>query len=317
MRAVTNAEFYKWARSGHDAKSARLTGVDVLGRYSGTTVAAGELEPAPAAQLDAALQRYYVQPGGLDLPAYVVSCDGTPVAWLTLRGHPVAPAARLNKLQLRHQQQALTALSEVSDHVLVALADRRDAYEQRTTVTPPSPLGGSRWVQVAAAGEPTRHWWTTVPADYGIAFDQVRSLVGADEVRVIRSAGYGVGANVIHHPGLEFVCAVQAIAEATGSLPAVVGQWAILTGCVDPATMQQQFAGAYVGRFDYEQDFTQHILQVRGWAKAMDEVGLPTKYLDLRQLTHDLLRTEFLAIGIDRDNDITHCGSGGIAVVAR
>ncbi|GGJ75577.1 hypothetical protein GCM10010123_01970 [Pilimelia anulata] len=309
MRAVTNTELFKLVECGHDCRSARLSAVDVLGRYGGTTVPAGQLHPAPAAQLAAALERQYGEPGSGDLPAYVVSCDGTPVAWLTLRGQAVAPAATLTALQHRHQDKALTALARVTDHVIVGLAERRDAYEHRQVTQSPTEHGGPAWVRVAAAEDPTRTWWTCVSADYDTALGQVRGLVGSDRVRVIRSAGYGIGATVLRHPGLDVVCAIQRTADLTGAPPAVVGEWVVTVGCQDPAAIGQQFPPAYAGRFANREEFAVHLCAVRGWTKAMTEVGMGSEYLDQSRLTYDLFRQEFLAITIP--------GGGGIAVIAR
>jgi hypothetical protein len=101
MRQVTNAEAYQSIRYAFDTTTGRLRGVRI-GPYP-DPIPAGTLQAEPARLLHAALTRDPSDPVDGDWPYYVVSCDRTPIAWLTWHGHVILPAAELTAFQRHHQ----------------------------------------------------------------------------------------------------------------------------------------------------------------------------------------------------------------------
>jgi hypothetical protein len=290
MRQVTNAQAYQSIRYIGDTRAGRLAGVRIAPYRD--RIPAGTLTADPAAVLHAAMSRDRDDPVRSDWPYYVVSCDRTPVAWLTWHGHVVLPDAELTAFQRRHQDLAAQALTAVRTRVLAELADARDTREQRTVGARPErptvPM-----VRVAAVDEPTRAWWTTISGDHDATVSAVRQLVGADAVRVIDTWAYGWYGYQDKCPRLDMLCALHRAAVPHAVTPNVVGDWLRLLPDElrpGPDTVQQRFAAVFGGRFDRRHAYVEHVLTQRGWRQVLAAAGIPDEYLAWRTLTADLLR---------------------------
>jgi hypothetical protein len=308
MRQVTNAEAYRSIRRAFNTNAGRLRGVH-FGPHP-DPIPAGTLRAEPAQLLHAALSRSPDDPVNGDWPYYVVSCDGTPIAWLTWHGHVILPAAELTAFQRRHQDLAAQALTSVRAQVLAMLADERDRRESRTDGArpeqPTEPI-----VRVAAVDEPTRSWWTTISGDHEATVAAVRRLVGADAVRVIDAWAYGWQAHNVDCPRLDMLCALHRAAAPHDIPPGVVGDWFHQLPeelWPVPQDVPARFAAVFRGRFADRQAYVEHVLTEWGWLQALADAGIPQRYLDSKTLTAELMRDVNV---IDLDH------KAGIVVVRR
>ncbi|MEV0136785.1 hypothetical protein AB0H83_51220 [Dactylosporangium sp. NPDC050688] len=83
MNHISQREAWKLINACADVNAGRLTGRNLRHQYL-SPVLPGTLTPDAALQLHASVYRSRTTPAGPDTIWYVVSSDGTPVAWLTL-----------------------------------------------------------------------------------------------------------------------------------------------------------------------------------------------------------------------------------------
>src|SRR4051812_42943683 len=131
MNHTTQTEAWQLIRDCAEVKAGRLTGRSLRYTYL-SPVLPGTLTEDAALELHASVYPSSSTPAGPDTIWYVVSCDGTPVAWLTLQAEVVPPPADLTDYQRHVQTQAVEALSQPTRNVLLELAKLRDKRDNRT-----------------------------------------------------------------------------------------------------------------------------------------------------------------------------------------
>ncbi|GAA0812110.1 hypothetical protein [Spirilliplanes yamanashiensis] len=311
MRKSTNAEAYRAMRNAADTFTGRLSAVRLHG-YRAATIPAGTLHAKPARLLRRTLDRTAGAPIDPDMPVYAVSCDGTPIAWLTHHARVVTPAADLSPFQTRHQRESARALTDVHLWVIVDLADARDRREGRTADGPAGDPCANRHhppqIRIAAQHDLSRTWWLPISGDRAATLHAAGQLAGTHEIRVIQAVGYGYYARRSNRLDLAVLCTVHRLADAHGVPPSVVGDWladAEPTG--QPDALAAAFAAAYQGLYPNRDSFVDQVLTERGWRAAMTTAGMPDRYVDRSTLSADLFSAY-------RDISV---GAGGIAVVRR
>src|SRR4051794_25373810 len=105
MNRISQTEAWKQISACADVNAGRLTGRNLRRAYL-PPIPPGTLAPDAARQLHADVYRSSSTPAGPDSIWYVVSSDGTPVAWLTRDATLVTPPADLTDYQRHHQEQA-------------------------------------------------------------------------------------------------------------------------------------------------------------------------------------------------------------------
>lgn len=150
MTQSTQQEAFTAFRMLRDVNAGRLRGQS-LSRY-GAPIPCGTLEEHTAAVLRAELSRRPGTPLAGDALVYVISCDGTPIAWLSRDATVTTPAAQLTDYQMCQQSRAVQTLAELSRHAIRALAALRDQAIRRT--------GGRMAATAHPANTPVRTCWS-------------------------------------------------------------------------------------------------------------------------------------------------------------
>ena len=304
MTQSTQQEAFTTFRMLRDVNAGRLRGQSIT-RYS-APIPTGALDEQAAAVLEANLSRQPGTPLAGDAIVYVISCDGTPIAWLTRAARPILPVAQLTSYQLRQQARAVEALAGLSRHAIGTLATLHDQAHGR-------PEGGSGTPQadtgphilVADPAHPTLTHWSRISAEPAASQDHLRRVTGAaDQVLVVATTGYGGYGT--HAPVLDLavLCALEQIAQTVGLPPGVVGDWLHAeggsTGRTVPADrLAAQFGAAYAGLYAGPQAFAAAEADTRGWTAALQAAGIPPALFDLRGFAQQVFDTDAYPIRTD------------------
>jgi len=293
-----------------DVTTARISG-RCLRRAVFALIPPGRLAPEAALQLHASIHQPISAPAGPDTIWYVVSVDGTPVAWLTRGATVITPAADLSTFQLDLQQQAVAALSHLTRSAILELAGLRDHREQRVPGDPPIGLDESApgrepgpRVLVADPADLTLTFWSRITPDPDVSRAHLAAVTGmalpaADggirtglstaQPRILDVHGYGRYADNRDTFDLTVLCAIERLA-ADHDLPvAAVGDWLRLEAgsSADPGPEQitAAFADAYTGLYPGRRDFTIAERDRLGWTTALAAAGIPDRLFDLDAFT--------------------------------
>ena len=306
MNHTSQTEAWQRIRNCADVKAGRLTGRNLRYQYL-SPVLPGTLAPEAALQLHASVYRSDTTPAGPDTIWYVVSSDGTPVAWLTLDATVVAPPADLTDYQRNHQTQAVAALSQLTRHALLELARLRDKRDNRTHNDLPKtrPDGrsadadvGTR-VLVADPAEPTLTFWTRVttalPASR-LHIAEITGIAEGNDALILDVHGYGEYGRRRARFDLPMLCTIERLA-AGHDLPAeTIGTWLDLAGASTtnpaPDTVTAAFGDAYAGIHETRHTFAITERDRNGWTKAFAAAGIPEQYFNLDAFTEHLFRAE-------------------------
>jgi hypothetical protein len=298
MTQSTQHEAFVAFRMLRDVNAGRLRGQS-LARYV-APIPTGTLDEAAAATLRANQSRRPGTPLSADAIVYVISCDGTPIVWVTRELQVTTPAAALSDYQRRQQTRATQALAGVSRHAvrsLAALADHADGRPEGGSGTPADDAGPH--VLVADSARPTLTHWARISADPAVSLAHLRAITGATDGRVLIVAaagygGYGTHAAVLD---LDVLCALEQIAHAT-SLPAeVVGAWLHAESgstCtrLSAERLPADFRASYAGAFPGLQAFAAAERDTRGWTAALHSAGIPLVLFDLRRFAQQVFDTD-------------------------
>ncbi|MEV6923973.1 hypothetical protein AB0M46_05595 [Dactylosporangium sp. NPDC051485] len=294
-----------------DVTTARLSG-RCLRRAMFALIPPGQLTPDAALQLHASIQQPIAASAGPDTIWYVVSVDGTPVAWLTRAAAVITPAADLSTFQLDLQQQAAAALSQLTRSAILELAALRDQREQRIPGDPPVGLDdeptpgrepGPR-VLVADPADPTLTFWSRITPDPDVSCAHLAAVTGmtvpaadggtntdlaAVPPRILNVHGYGRYADNRDTFDLTVLCAIERLAADHDLPAAAVGDWLRLEAgsSADPGPEQitAAFADAYTGLYPGRRDFTIAERDRLGWTTALAAAGIPDRLFDLDAFT--------------------------------
>ncbi|MFF0348915.1 hypothetical protein ACFYP0_14570 [Micromonospora arida] len=301
MRRSTVADAVRAFQRLRSVNAGSLVGVALADRYrTSPPLKVDTLPPAQAAVLGASIEARTA--GVIDerTPAYLVYSGGLPVAWCTVRATVVTPDLVLDGTPARHQRMAVQALSNLARWVLVALADARAEVEAAVVQSVMSQEGA---VRIAPADDLT--WSVAVLLGGDLTADRasIAKLLpakAAAEVVVIDAHGFGRYCRDSHRLPLPVLCAMRRIAS-THQLPlAVVGDWLGASGGVDadvPADdLPAIFAADFVGLFPHRSDYAEKHLVDRGWATALERLGMPRRYIDLEALERDLFDNDVHAV---------------------
>jgi hypothetical protein len=238
-------------------------------------------------------------------PVYVVVSDGLPVAWVTVHAAVVAPTMPMSTIQAKHQRQAVAVLADLDREALQALADQRDEREGRPVISEDDYAAMVGALRVAPSHSPTGAQWVRVGADLDEAARELTRAAGvasADQVMILAAVGYGHHGYRAHRLSLELICAMQAVIAAHPVSLSTVGNWIDhdygLAGQVDPRTLPEQFAAAYVGRFASRGTYARHRLDEQGWSEILLAHGIEP-YFDTRRYEGHLFAHEAFAIDLD------------------
>ena len=229
-----------------------------------------------------------------DSPEYLVQSDGVPIAVLTAAARIELPDYPLSPLQTRHQRDAAAALGDLGRSALRELADQRahaEGRDQDVAAESERHPGGA--LRVAPAADPTNAAWVHISADLARSRRNAQVIGRSDpeQILILTAAGYGGYGHTWHRPALEVLCAMHRISEVHGVTLSTVGDWLAgelpTDGLVDPQTIIEQFAAAYIGSFGSEVDYVGHRLAELGWPQALAAAGIPERYLDLPRIARD------------------------------
>ncbi|GAB7048390.1 hypothetical protein [Catenuloplanes indicus] len=289
MSRCTQTEALRLFSALADADAGRLTGASLLGPVL-PAIRPGQLTAESAGLLAKSLYRPRDTPAGAEMICYVVSSDGTPVAWLTYDAHVHAPpSGALTGYQRAHQQRAVTALSGLTRRAVAALARLRDHRDGRIPGDPPDPLDTSTRLLVAHATDPTLTWWVKPSGDLGALRNHLTVLTGQDvaedgQVRVLEVDGFGDYGRHREHLELSVLCAIDAL-SATHEVPtSVIGDWLDAEGAtrtdVTAAQITRAFTEAFAGIHPGRRSFAEAERDRLGWTAAMAAAGIPLRYFD-------------------------------------
>ncbi|WP_433304274.1 hypothetical protein ACQP2F_14500 [Actinoplanes sp. CA-030573] len=227
-----------------------------------------------------------------DSAEYLVASDHTVIAVLTAAARIIRPDYPLSAVQRRHQRAAAAALADLPRHLLRELADRRSERDGRSGqaaggVDRPPATGA---IQVAARTEPTVTHWVAVTADLaGTRAAIAATGLDPDQLLIITAVGYGRYGRERHRLPLPALCALHQIAERHQvSLP-VCGDWLDMQATTDPdpSRIAAAFTAGYLGPFADELAYTRHRMAALGWTAALQQAGIPERYIDQRAITRD------------------------------
>ncbi|GAA4259864.1 hypothetical protein [Dactylosporangium darangshiense] len=311
MNRISQTAAWQQIRACTDVNAGRLTGRVLRYQYL-SAILPGTLAPAAAQQLHASAYRRHSEPATPDTIWYVVSSDGTPVAWLTLDATVVTPPADLTTYQLQHQEQAVTALSNLTRQALLELAQLRDTRDHRTPGDPRQEQPGSHGdeiatrILVADPADPTLSFWVRAGADLDTTRLHVAEVTGVAEgndALILDVRGYGDYGRSRAVLDLSVLCAVEHLA-AVNELPAeAIGTWLHLDGATtgNPTAdeITTAFGDAYAGVHDSRRAFAITERDRYGWTTALANAGKPDRYFNLDAFTEHLFRTEVHKVPLD------------------
>ncbi len=320
MNRISQTDAWPLIRACTDVNAGRLTGRVLRYQYL-SAVLPGTLAPQAAQQLHASVHRRHTEPATPDTIWYVVSSDGTPVAWLTLDATVVTPPADLSSYQLQHQQQAVAALSNLTRKALLELARMRDTREHRTPGDLPQdePDGHGNElatrVLVATPADPTLSFWVRADTDLNTTRLHVAEVTGVAEgndALILDVHGYGDYGQRRAVLDLPVLCAVEHLAAANQLPAAAIGDWLHLAGATTgnptPGEIITAFRDAYADVHDSRRAFAIAERDRYGWTTALATAGIPDRYFNLDAFTEHLFRTEVHKVEL---------GDGRIAVFRR
>lgn len=303
MTQSTQQEAFTAFRMLRDVNAGRLRGQSIA-RY-GAPIPCGTLDDQAVTLLRANQSR---QPGTLLDDAaivYVISCDGTPIAWLCRDATVTTPPAELTDYQIRQQARTVEALASLSRHAvrsLAALADQAAGRAEGGTGTPQE--GAGPHVLVADQARPTLTHWSRISPDPAASASHLRQVCGAtDPVLVVAAlgyGGYGTHAPVLH---LDVLCALEQLAQHAGLPAEVVGDWLHTEGgsrrAVPVDRLTTEFPASYAGVFAGRQAFAAAEAERRGWTAAFQAARIPLELFDMRAFTQQLFTTGATAFPLD------------------
>ena len=303
MRSTISEALHQM-RALHSTDAGRLRGIHL--RYGSLSVPRQLLSHTPQpwrARMEeaiAARDAGHITP---DSPEYLVFSDTTLVAVLSAAGRLVLPDYPLSSLQTKHQQAAAQALGDLARHALRELADRRaamDGHDQDALAEYEDHPGGA--LRVAPLADPTSTRWVRIGADLQEAYRTVQRTCRAqpEQIVIVTAAGYGTYGRDRHRPRLDVLCAMHHIAEAHQVSLCTVGDWLDAEGAptdVQPQTIVQQFAIAYIGPFASDLAYTRHRMSELGWTQAVQAAGIPDGYLDIAAINRDWFGHQVRQIG--------------------
>ncbi|MGC5322769.1 hypothetical protein ACPXB5_29020 [Micromonospora arida] len=195
---------------------------------------------------------------------------------------------------------AVQAMSNLARWVLVALADARAEIEDTVVQSVMSQEGA---VRIAPADDLTSSAAVLLDGDLAAAQASIAKVLpvrAAAEMVVIDAHGFGRYGRDSHRLPLPVLCAMRRVAS-THQLPlAAVGDWLAASGGVDadvPADdLPASFTADLVGLFSHRSDYAEKHLAERGWAAALERLGMPRRYIDLAALERDLFDNDVHAV---------------------
>lgn len=303
MPISTNAEALRDIRRLDPTSTGRLLGLPA--RSTDPRQASRQLHNTPQPWHDQIITDITARAAGTlsaDSAEYLVLSDHTLIALLTVAAHLVLPDYPLTGLQRRHQSAVVAALSDLPRHMLRELADRRSTLdgrdEQAALEYRPPVIGAAR---IAALDEPTVTAWITVNADLDSTREAVRrASLDPDKLIIITASGYGTYGRDRHRLDLPMLCAMHRVAHRHQVSLQVVGDWLAAEGAthvgLDPGRLDTTFAGAYLGPFTHELDYTHHHMAELGWTAALQQAGIDERYLDERAVNRDWFAREVRGI---------------------
>jgi hypothetical protein len=280
-----------------DVDTGRLRGVS-LRRLSRRLDLSGT--PAPYLELVArAIAAHRDGRLGRDCIDYLVCSDSTVVVLLTAAGHVLRPDISLDRRQTRHQGLAIGALSDLSRYVLRELGERLAAAAGTPGATAlPHTVG---MLLVAPADAPTAVRWLSAGPDVDDAGDRLRAA-GLDphNMIILDGDGYGRYRRDKHRLDLDTLCAIDLIAAVHGVERSVVGDWLAAEGAVDadvdPVEAAAVFGEVYLGAADRREQYTSRRMCELGWWRALADVGIPARYVDVAAIIRDWFSEKVRAI---------------------
>ncbi|MEU1249173.1 hypothetical protein [Micromonospora arida] len=317
MRRSTISDAVRAFQRLRSVNAGSLVGVALADRYpTSPPLKVDTLPPAQAAVLRASIEARTAGVIDEKTPAYLVYSGDLPVAWCTVRASVVTPDLVLDGTSARHQRLAVKALSDLARWVLVALADARAGDEAAVVRSAMSQEGA---VRIAPADDLTSSAAVLLNGDLTAARASIAKLLPATavaEVVVIDEHGFGRYGRDSHRLPLPVLCAMRRIAS-THQLPlAAVGDWLAATGGVDadvPADdLPAIFTADFLGLFPHRSDYAEKYLVERGWAAALERLGMPGRYIDHEALERDLFDNDVHAVATTDAN-----GGQAVAVFRR
>lgn len=301
MSRCTQVDALHRFRSLSDADAGRLKGQCLY--HTSTPIPPGTLEPQAAQQLHEALYRHPRDREAAGTVCYVVSSDGTPVAWLDYEARVVTPPAKLTDYQRAHQVQAQVALSQLTRSALGMLARLRNAREKRSSPEPDA-RGLAGRVLVASPSDPTLTFWTAVDPDPVTSHQHVQALTGGEgEPLIVEAFGYGDYGRHRCALTLDMVCAMEELAAANGVSVAVVGDWLYAEGAatadyLTPQQVKTVFAESFAGVHDSKVAFAAAERDRRSWTDLLATHQIPATVFDDREFARLLFAHDFRDIGM-------------------
>ncbi|WP_020525185.1 hypothetical protein [Catelliglobosispora koreensis] len=280
-----------------DADAGRLTGQCLY--HNSSPIPPGTLREDAANLLHASVYRQPGEPVTGETLVYVVSSDGTPVAWLDYQARVHTPPAQLTSYQRAHQVQAVTALSRLTRDALGMLARLRDARDRRDhTGSQPTATGLDARVLVANSDDPTLTYWTRLNPDPAVTRRHVQTLTGSTEPIVVEVFGYGDYGRHRAVIDVEMLCAIEELAVTHGLTATAVGDWLYAEGAatattLTPQQVKDEFTTAFAGIFDSRPAFARAERDRRGWTRLLDQAGIPRNLFDDQTFARLLFTSDF------------------------
>jgi hypothetical protein len=294
----TISEALREMRGLHSTDAGRLRGIHL--RYGSLSLPQQLLSQTPQPwratieEASAARDTGSVTP---DSPEYLVFSDRTLVAVLSAAGRVALPDYRLSRLQAKHQEAAAQALGDLARHALGELADQRatmDGRDHDAAAEYQDHPGGA--LRVAPANDPTNTRWVHIGPDLHHAHRTIQRACHTqpEQVLIITAAGYGTYGRDRHRLRLDVLCAMHQVADAHQVRLCTVGDWLDAEGAttsdINPQTIIEQFAIAYIGPFGSALAYTQHRMAELGWTQALQTAGIPASYLNTAAINRDWFR---------------------------
>ncbi|MGW3618560.1 hypothetical protein [Micromonospora arida] len=312
MRRSTVADAVRAFQRLRSVNAGSLVGVALADRYrTSPPLKVDTLPRAQAAVLGASIKARTAGVIDGETPAYLVYSGDLPVVWCTVRASVITPDLVLDGTPARHQRMAVQALSSLARWVLVALADARAGDEAAVVRSAMSQEGA---VRIAPADDLTSSAAVLLDGDLTAAQASIAKVLpvnAAAEVVVIDAHGFGRYGRDSHRLPLPVLCAMRRIAS-THQLPlAAVGDWLAASGGVDADVPAEDlpaiFTAGFLGLFPHPSAYAERHLVDRGWATALERLGMPRRYIDLEALRRDLFDNDVYAVA-------TTVATGGHAV---
>ncbi|MEV6527140.1 hypothetical protein AB0M43_34940 [Longispora sp. NPDC051575] len=304
MSRCTQGEALRRFRHLADADAGRLVGRRLIDLC--TPVEPGTLATAPARLLHDSVYRTPGVPPERHMICYVVSADGTPVAWVDYHAHVTAPDAELTDYQRAQQAKAVAVLSSLDRRAIRELAALRDVREQRLTPQAPTARDTDTRVLVSCPTDPTLTFWTRLTAHPNSSRAHLRAVADTQlQPLIVDAFGYGDHGRDRRVLDLELLCAIEASA-VEHTLPAsVIGDWLHVEGATSADLTAQQIrtavTAAYVATFTSKVAFARHERDVLGWTALFREHHIPLEAFDDRVhatlLFQDTVRAVFTPAG--------------------